>query len=88
MEYAIAKVSTKGQIVIPSGLRKGIHAGDEFLMVKHEGRIILKNMLELASDIREDLVFAEQVEKAWVEHDKGRFETKSKEDFLKELRSC
>jgi len=88
MEYAIAKVSTKGQIVIPSGLRKGIRAGDEFLMVKHDGRIILKNMLDLASDIKDDLIFAERVEKAWVEHDKGKFKTTSKDDFLKELRSC
>lgn len=88
MEYAIAKVSTKGQIVIPSGLRRGIHAGDEFLMVKHEGRIILKSMLDLASDIKEDLIFAEKVEKAWVEYDCGKFESKSKDDFLRELRSC
>ena len=88
MEYAIAKVSTKGQIVIPSGLRGGIHAGDEFLMVKHDGRFILKSMIDLASDIKDDLIFAERVEKAWVEHDKGNFETKSKDDFLKELRSC
>jgi AbrB family looped-hinge helix DNA binding protein len=88
MEYAIAKVSTKGQIVIPSGLRKGIRAGDEFLMVKHDGRFILKSMVNLASDIKDDLLFAEQVEKAWVEHDKGKFVSKSKDDFLKELRSC
>ncbi|MFH1055171.1 MAG: AbrB/MazE/SpoVT family DNA-binding domain-containing protein [Candidatus Altiarchaeota archaeon] len=88
MEYAIAKVSTKGQIVIPSGLRKGIHAGDEFLMVKHDGRIILKNMLDLASGIKDDLVFAEKVEKAWLEYDSGKFESKSKDDFLRELRSC
>ena len=88
MKYAIAKVSTKGQIVIPSGLRRGIHAGDEFLMVKDGGRIILKNMSNLASDIKEDLAFAERVEKAWLEHDRGNFETKSKDDFLKELRSC
>jgi len=88
MEYAIAKVSTKGQIVIPSGLRKGIHVGDEFLMVKHDGRIILKNMLDLASDIKDDLVFAEKVEKAWLEYEAGKFESKSKDDFLRELRSC
>lgn len=88
MEYAIAKVSTKGQIVIPSGLRKGIHTGDEFLIIKGEGRIILKNMASLAKDLQEDLIFAERIEKAWLEHDKGNFETKSKDDFLRELRSC
>ena len=88
MEFAIAKVSTKGQIVIPSALRKNIHAGDEFLIVKDDSRMILKNLKDVAQDIREDLIFAERVEKAWQEHDKGKFVTKSKDDFLKELRAC
>lgn len=88
MEYAIAKVSTKGQIVIPNALRGDINTGDEFLMVKDNGRIILKSMKNLASSLKEDLIFAERVEKAWQEYDEGRFETKSKEDFLKELHAC
>ena len=88
MEYAIAKVSTKGQIVIPSLLRENIHSGDEFLMVKDEGRIILKSMKSLASKLKEDLIFAERVEKAWQEYDKGKFEAKTKSEFLKELRAC
>lgn len=88
MEFAIAKVSTKGQIVIPSSLRKSINSGDEFLLVKDEGRIIMKNIKDLARDIRDDIIFAERVEKAWQEYDKGKFETKSKDDFLKELRAC
>jgi len=88
MEFAIAKVSTKGQIVIPSALRDDIHTGDEFLMVKDEGKIMLKSMKTLAEDLKDDLIFAERVEKAWQEHDKGKFETKSKDDFLKELRAC
>ena len=88
MDFALAKVSTKGQIVIPSSLRKGIHAGDEFLVIRDEGRIILKNLVGLASDLMDDLVFAEKVEKAWLKYDKGEFETKSRDDFLKELESC
>ncbi|MFQ5621275.1 MAG: AbrB/MazE/SpoVT family DNA-binding domain-containing protein [Candidatus Nanoarchaeia archaeon] len=88
MEYAIAKVSTKGQIVIPSGLRKDINTGDEFLIVKEGDRIVLKNMESIAEDLREDLLFAEKVEKAWQEHDKGKFVKKTKKDFLEELRAC
>ena len=88
MEYAIAKVSTKGQIVIPNSLRGDIETGDEFLMIKDHGRIILKSMKSLAAKLRDDLAFAEEVEKAWQEYDKGKFVTKSKEDFLKELRAC
>ena len=88
MEFAIGKVSTKGQIVIPSSLRNDINQGDEFLMVKDDGRLILKNMKDVAQDLRGDLLFAEKVEKAWQEYDKGEFKKKSKQDFLKELRAC
>ncbi len=73
MKYAIAKVSTKGQIVIPSSLRDDISSGDEFLMAKDRGRIILKSMKSLASKLKEDLVFAERVEKAWKDYEKGKF---------------
>ena len=88
MEYAIAKVSTKGQIVIPSGLRKEIHVGDEFLIVKDDERIILKSMNSIAEGLKDDLIFAERVEKAWQEHDRGKFIKKSKKDFLEALRAC
>ncbi len=88
MEYAIAKVSTKGQIVIPNPLRKNIHTGDEFLIVKDEKRMIFKNIKDMAKDLKEDLVFADRVEKAWQDYDKGKFVTKSKDDFLKELKAC
>ncbi|MFH1181655.1 MAG: AbrB/MazE/SpoVT family DNA-binding domain-containing protein [Candidatus Woesearchaeota archaeon] len=85
MDFAIAKVSTKGQIVIPSQLRAGIKKGDEFLMVKDNGRIILKSVRSLAADVKGDLIFAERIEKAWQRYDKGQFREMSKEDFLKEL---
>jgi len=88
MEYAIAKISTKGQIVIPNVLRDNIKTGDEFLIVKDDNRFILKSMKSLASDIKEDLIFAERVEKAWQEYDKGHFKKSSKDDFIKELRAC
>ncbi len=88
MEFAIAKVSTKGQIVIPNHLRKNIQTGDEFLIVKDDSRIILKNIKDVAHDLKDDLIFAEKVEKAWQDYDKGKFVTKSKDDFLKELKAC
>ena len=88
MDYAIAKMSTKGQIVIPSGLRADIHAGEEFLIIKDNDRIILKSMDGVAEDLKEDLIFAERVEKTWQEYDKGKFVKKSKKDFLEALRAC
>ena len=88
MEFAIAKVSTKGQIVIPNSLRTNIRTGDEFLIVKDDGRMIFKNIKDVAQGLKDDLIFAERVEKAWQDYDKGKFVTKSKDDFLKELRAC
>ena len=88
MDFAVAKVSTKGQIVIPSSLRKDIHKGDQFLIVKDDKRIILKNMDSLASDIKDDILFAENVENAWLDYDKGKFVSKSKDEFLDELEKC
>jgi AbrB family looped-hinge helix DNA binding protein len=88
MEFAIAKVSTKGQIVIPTSLRKDIMIGDEFLIVKDEDRMVIKNLKSLAIDIKDDILFAKKIDEAWAEYDKGKFVKKSKEDFLKVLRSC
>ena len=64
MEFAIAKVSTKGQIVIPSNLRGDIISGDEFLIVKEDDKFILKNVKHLAENLKNDLQFAHQVTKA------------------------
>jgi len=47
--------------------------------------IILKLLKDVAADIKEDLVFAEHVEKTWEEYDGGKFVRASKDDFLKQL---
>jgi len=46
MEVEIAKVSEKGQIVIPSLLRKemGVKRSDQFLVFGEDGTIILKKI--------------------------------------------
>ena len=88
MEYAIAKMSTKGQLVIPSNLRENMHAGEEFLVIKDNNRIIIKSMNDVAQNLKEDLFFARRVEKAWQEYDKKKFVKKSKKEFLEALRAC
>lgn len=49
MEVEIAKVSEKGQIVIPSLLRKemGVKKSDQFLVFGEDGTIILKKIEKL-----------------------------------------
>ncbi len=43
---------------------------------------------EEETEAHEDLLFSQEVEKAWQEYDNGEFQKKFKEDFLKELRAC
>jgi AbrB family looped-hinge helix DNA binding protein len=88
VEFAIAKISTKGQIVIPRNLRKNIHPGDEFLIVRDNEKMILKNIKHVANDLNNELDFAKRVDKAWKEYEKGKFITKNKNDFLEELEKC
>jgi len=44
MEFAIAKIRAIGQIVISSSLGGDILNGDKFLIVRDDGKIILKNI--------------------------------------------
>ncbi|MBS3106307.1 AbrB/MazE/SpoVT family DNA-binding domain-containing protein [Candidatus Woesearchaeota archaeon] len=86
MEYAIAKVSTKGQIVIPTSMRDDIKAGDEFLIVKDSERLVFKNLKKVAKDLKDDLEFARRTEEAWKRFEAGKFKSMEADEFLKELK--
>ena len=88
MEIALTKMSSKGQIVIPSNMRKDISVGDEFLVIKDQDRLILKKISSLTSKLKDDLKFAKRVEKAWNAYDKGEFKSLSAREFLEELEKC
>jgi len=85
VQYAITKMSTKGQIVIPSFMRKGMKKGDEFLLVRNKDNFVLKEVKSLASNLEEDFVFSKRVEEAWKRYDQGKFVSMTKDAFLKEL---
>jgi len=88
MDVAITKVSSKGQIVIPSNMRKDIGVGDQFLIIKEDNKFIMKKITELAKDLKRELVFAQRVEKAWNFYEKGKFKSMSAKKFLEELNKC
>jgi AbrB family looped-hinge helix DNA binding protein len=85
MNVAITKMSSKGQVVIPSEMRKGIREGDKLLIIKNNGQLIMKKTKDLDENLKEDLEFAKRTEKAWQEYEKGIFKKMSAKDFLKEL---
>lgn len=78
-------MSSKGQIVIPKELRKDFKSGDEFLVIKSKGRLVLKKVDELKENLKEDLDFAKFVDDAWNEYDSKKPKSKNKKEFLKEL---
>ncbi|HWR28084.1 MAG TPA: AbrB/MazE/SpoVT family DNA-binding domain-containing protein [Candidatus Thermoplasmatota archaeon] len=88
MDVAITKISSKGQIVIPSHLRKGISVGEEFLIIRDHDRIIMMKINELTKEFKEDLEFAQHVEKAWKTYEKTKFKSLSADKFLEELEKC
>lgn len=81
----ITRISSKGQVVIPLDIRKGMNEGDKLVVIRNGDQIILKKVDAFSKNLEEDLEFARRTEEAWKEFEKGKFITKSKEDFLAEL---
>ncbi len=79
------KVSSKGQIVIPSSMRGEFKEGDTLLIIKDENTILLKKADDLDEQFKEDLEFARRTEEAYKRHEKGDFKKMSADKFLEEL---
>lgn len=61
MEIEITRLSSKGQIVIPHGMRKGLKEGDRMIIVKKDDEIILKK------SIPEDSILSEKsLSRSWM----------------------
>lgn len=82
---SVTRLSSKGQIVIPSDLRKGFKEGEEFIVIRSGNKFILKSVKDFEENIAEDLRFAERTEAAIKRYEKGEFKKMSKTDFLEEL---
>ena len=82
MDIAITRMSSKGQIVIPSEMRGDLKEGDKIEVIQEGDNIILKKANKLAKNFDEDLEFARRTEKAWKKYEKGAFVKMSFDDFL------
>ena len=85
MDVAITKMSSKGQIVIPSEMRVGIDKGEKLLLIKNSGQIIMKKASALSKNLEEDLIFAKRTEDAFKRYEKGEFIEMDFDEFLKEV---
>ncbi|TKJ17500.1 hypothetical protein CEE44_03115 [Candidatus Woesearchaeota archaeon B3_Woes] len=80
----ITKLSTKGQIVIPESMRKGLEVGSAFKVIKKGELIILKEVEGLTKEEMEEM---KELDKIWKGIDDGKGVTMNKKEFLKELES-
>ena len=79
-------MSSKGQIVIPSEMRKEFKEGEEFVIIKNGKQLILKSVKDFDKNLKEDLIFAKRTEEAWKRHERGEFKSMDSKAFLKELK--
>lgn len=86
MEVAITKMSSKGQIVIPSELREDIKEGEKLIIIKKDHRIILKKASELDKKLKEDLEFARRTEEAWKRIERGKGIRMDFDTFIEEMK--
>ena len=79
-------MSSKGQIVIPSEMRKDFNEGEQFIIIKDGKRLILKSVKDLDKNLKEDIIFDKRKEEAWKRYDKGEFIKMDFDEFLKEIK--
>ena len=85
MEVAITKLSSKGQIVIPSEMRKNIPIGEKLFIIKNRNQWILKRVKDIDKNFEDDLKFAKRTEEAFKRYERGQFKEVDGKKFLKML---
>jgi AbrB family looped-hinge helix DNA binding protein len=79
------KVSSKGQIVIPTSMRSDFKEGDNLLIIKDKSTILLKKANDLDEQFKDDLEFARRTEEAYKRHERGEFKSMPANKFLEEI---
>lgn len=85
MDVSITKMSSKGQIVIPSEMRKDIKEGAKLVIIRNNDQLIMKKVDDFGKNLKEDLEFAKKTEEAFRRYEKGEFKEINAKDFLKEI---
>lgn len=87
MELALTTVSSKGQVVIPSNVRKGFKQGDKLLVVREGNRLVLRKATRRERMFEEDREFLRRTQEALRNYDRGTYRKLSKKEFKEELRT-
>jgi AbrB family looped-hinge helix DNA binding protein len=78
----ITKLSTKGQIVIPEQIRRGLAEGTSFVVARVQDLILLKQVEGFSEN---ELVEMRELNEIWDDLDSGKGITLSRKDFSKEM---
>ena len=79
-------MSSKGQVVIPKEMRKGIKEGEKLIIIDNGRQLVIERVKDLDKNFEEDLEFARRTEKAWKRYERGEFITRDAAEFLKDLK--
>lgn len=87
MEIGIAKMTSKGQLVIPQEIRKEmkLREGTRFIAIEARGQILLRPATKFMAGLKEDLLELKLAEEGWKAYERGEYKSYSKKKFLKEL---
>ncbi|MDA3855660.1 MAG: AbrB/MazE/SpoVT family DNA-binding domain-containing protein [Candidatus Woesearchaeota archaeon] len=86
MDIAITKVSSKGQIVIPSELRGDLLEGDKLVLIKSDNQFIIKKVSDFSKNLEEDLEFAKETEEAYKRIDASKDTAIKFDDFIEDMK--
>ena len=86
VEIDITRLSSKGQIVIPNSMRKGLKDGEKFIIIKDKDKFIIKKATEMDEQFKEDIEFARRTEEAYKRIEAGEGITLDFDDFIKEMK--
>jgi AbrB family looped-hinge helix DNA binding protein len=85
----LTRISSKGQVVIPSRVRQklGIEAGTVFaILTPRKGNVVVLKKIDNKS-LQSDLRIFREVERAWREIERGQARKAPRKRFLEELKT-
>jgi len=85
MDIAITKMSSKGQVVIPTEMRENLLEGEKLVLIKSKGQFIIKRAKDFSKSLEKDLEFAKRTNDALKRIDDGKGIKKDFDEFIGEM---
>ena len=75
----MTRMSSKGQVVIPTEMREDIPEGEKLVIIKNNDQLIMKKASTMDKNLQHDILFAKRTEEALKRYKGGDFVTLSTE---------